>query len=127
MNNSENYSERGAKIILASHAGFCFGVRRAVETAAAAAPAITLGPIIHNPQMVAELERDGLVYSQRTAGRFVTEDRAMIEQTKKALAECHIKQFLESMDQLGFQRDEVISLLRQETGKEGITDGSSGM
>ena len=34
----------------------------------------------------AELERDGLVYSQRTAGRFVTEDRAMIEQTKKALA-----------------------------------------
>ena len=35
----------------------------------------------------AELERDGLVYSQRTAGRFVTEDRAMIEQTKKALAE----------------------------------------
>ena len=74
-----------------------------------------------------ELERDGLVYSQRTAGRFVTEDRAMIEQTKKALAECHIKQFLEAMDQLGFQRDEVSSLLRQETGKEGITDGSSGM
>ena len=61
MNNSENHSERGAKIILASHAGFCFGVRRAVETAAAAAPAITLGPIIHNPQMVAELERDGVV------------------------------------------------------------------
>ena len=75
----------------------------------------------------AELERDGLVFSQRTAGRFVTEDRAMIEQTKKALAECHIKQFLESMDQLGFHRDAVISLLRQETGKEGITDGSSGM
>ena len=74
----------------------------------------------------AELERDGLVYSQRTAGRFVTEDRAMIEQTKKGLAECHIKQFLEPMDQLGFKREEVISLLRQETGKEGITDGSSG-
>ena len=36
-------------------------MRRAVETAAAAAPAITLGPIIHNPQMVAELERDGVV------------------------------------------------------------------
>ena len=52
----------------------------------------------------AERERDGQMYSQRTAGRFVTEDRAMIEQTKKGLAECHIKQFLESMDQLGFQR-----------------------
>ena len=61
MNNSEKHSERGAGVILASHAGFCFGVRRAVETAACAAPAITLGPIIHNPQMVAALERDGVI------------------------------------------------------------------
>ena len=61
MNNSEKHSERGAGVMLASHAGFCFGVRRAVETAASAAPAITLGPIIHNPQMVAELERDGVI------------------------------------------------------------------
>ena len=50
-----------AEIIVAKHAGFCFGVRRAVDTAAAAAPAYTLGPIIHNPQMVAELERSGVV------------------------------------------------------------------
>ena len=28
---------------------------------------------------LAELERDGLVYSQRTAGRFVTEDQIMID------------------------------------------------
>ncbi len=75
----------------------------------------------------AELERDGLVYSQRTAGRFVTEDRAMIEQTKKGLAECHIRQFLESMDQLGFCREEVIALLRQESGKEELGNGGSGM
>lgn len=47
-------------MILASHAGFCFGVRRAVETAQAAAPAITLGPIIHNPQVVRELEGLGV-------------------------------------------------------------------
>ena len=36
-----------------------------------------------------ELERDGLVYSQRTTGRFVTEDQAMREQTLEELArEC---------------------------------------
>ncbi len=35
-------------------------MRRAVDTAAAAAPAITLGPIIHNPQMVERLARDGV-------------------------------------------------------------------
>ena len=54
-----------AEIIVARHAGFCFGVRRAVDTAAAAAPAYTLGPIIHNPQMVAELQRGGVVLSAR--------------------------------------------------------------
>ena len=36
-------------------------MRRAVDTAAAAAPAVTLGPIIHNPQMVETLRRGGVV------------------------------------------------------------------
>ena len=47
-------------MILASHAGFCFGVRRAVEAAEKAAPAVTLGPIIHNPQVVSRLESLGV-------------------------------------------------------------------
>jgi len=47
-------------VILASHAGFCFGVRRAVEAAEKAAPAITLGPIIHNPQVVQRLKSLGI-------------------------------------------------------------------
>ena len=67
---------------------------------------------------MAELERDGLVYSQRTAGRFVTEDRAMIEQAKRGLAERHIKTFLEAMVRLGYRREEVADLLRQETAGE---------
>ncbi|MBQ6121360.1 MAG: 4-hydroxy-3-methylbut-2-enyl diphosphate reductase, partial [Clostridia bacterium] len=47
-------------MILANHAGFCFGVRRAVETAERSAPAMTLGPIIHNPQVVASLAEIGV-------------------------------------------------------------------
>ncbi|MCQ2437681.1 MAG: 4-hydroxy-3-methylbut-2-enyl diphosphate reductase, partial [Clostridia bacterium] len=47
-------------VILADHAGFCFGVRRAVETAEKAAPALTLGPIIHNPQVVERLRGLGI-------------------------------------------------------------------
>ena len=74
-----------------------------------------------------ELERDGLVYSQRTAGRFVTEDKAMIEAAKRGLAESHIKQFFKAMIHLGYQREEILALLRQETMEEGSTDGSSGM
>lgn len=73
-----------------------------------------------------ELERDGLVYSQRTTGRFVTEDRDMIDAAKRSLAEQHIKTFLETMTRLGYQREEIVALLRQET-KEGENHGSSGV
>ena len=73
-----------------------------------------------------ELERDGLVYSQRTAGRFVTEDREMIEAAKRDLAERHIQTFLATMLRLGYRREEIVSLLRQET-EEGENYGSSGM
>lgn len=66
-----------------------------------------------------ELERDGLVYSQRTAGRFVTEDINMIDTAKRGLAERHIKTFLDSMLQLGYRREDIVTLLRQEEEKEG--------
>ena len=67
---------------------------------------------------LAELERDGLVYSQRTAGRFVTEDNTMINQAKRSLAEWHVKTFLEAMLRLGFQKDEIIDLISKELGEE---------
>lgn len=67
---------------------------------------------------MAELERDGLVYSQRTAGRFVTEDRAMIESAKHTLAKNQIQSFLSGMQRLGYGREEILELLRQETKEE---------
>ncbi len=48
------------KTVVAKHAGFCFGVRRAVETAEECAPAVTLGPVIHNPHVVDALSRMGV-------------------------------------------------------------------
>ena len=45
-------------ILVAEHAGFCFGVRRAVDLAQASSPARTLGPIIHNQQVVEQLRRE---------------------------------------------------------------------
>lgn len=76
---------------------------------------------------LAELERDGLVYSQRTAGRFVTEDNTMINTAKRSLAQRHVKTFLESMLQLGFQRDEIIHLIEQELGEEEANHAGTGM
>ena len=65
-----------------------------------------------------ELERDGLVYSQRTTGRFVTEDQTMIEAAKRGLAERRIQAFVAAMYQLGYQKEEILALLQQETMKE---------
>ena len=52
------------KVILAKSAGFCFGVRRAVElaqkVAASGQPYVMLGPVIHNDHVIAELERKGV-------------------------------------------------------------------
>lgn len=74
-----------------------------------------------------ELERDGLVYSQRTAGRFVTEDQAVIRAAKRDLAQRHIHVFLAAMLRLGYRREEIISLLEQEYQEEGTNHGGSGV
>lgn len=74
-----------------------------------------------------ELERDGLVYSQRTAGRFVTEDQTMIDHVKRSLAQRHIQAFWEAMTHLGYDREEVLALMRQEVSEEENDNGSSGM
>ena len=74
-----------------------------------------------------ELERDGLVYSQRTAGRFVTEDTAMIGAAKRDLAESHIRNFLQAMGHLGYRREEIVTLLRQEAAEEGEEHARIGM
>nr|WP_326166646.1 GntR family transcriptional regulator [uncultured Oscillibacter sp.] len=74
---------------------------------------------------LAELERDGLVYSQRTAGRFVTEDDTMIDAAKRSLAGRHVKTFLEAMLRLGFQREEIIDLIGQGSGEEGTDDAGA--
>ena len=60
-----------------------------------------------------ELEREGLVHSLRTAGRFVTEETAVIESVKKALAGEQLEGFLSSMQKLGYSREDIIALLRE--------------
>ena len=55
----------GVKIELAESAGFCFGVRRAVDSVYRLAgepgrKVCTLGPIIHNEQVVRDLEKKGV-------------------------------------------------------------------
>lgn len=60
---------------------------------------------------LSEFERSGLVYSQRTSGRFITEDTEMLTQMKKELATEHIQEFFQKMEQLGFSRAELLTLV----------------
>ncbi|MBE7009101.1 MAG: GntR family transcriptional regulator [Ruminococcaceae bacterium] len=75
-----------------------------------------------NPNTVqralSELERDGLVFSQRTAGRFVTEDAERIEQERQRLAEERAKSFLDAMEKLGYNRIQTVMLLEKMRGEE---------
>ena len=61
-----------------------------------------------------ELEREGLVFSQRTAGRFVTEDITVIDEIKKKLAKGQIESFLKAMKELGYDREDIIDLLKED-------------
>lgn len=62
---------------------------------------------------LSELERTGLVYSQRTSGRYITEDKAMITDLKSKLAKDMVTQFLDNMQKLGIPEEEVISLISE--------------
>ena len=63
-----------------------------------------------------ELEREGLVFSQRSSGRFVTEDMEVIMEAKKAMARQYILGFMENMEKLGYTPQEIVNLIKE--GKE---------
>lgn len=58
-----------------------------------------------------ELERTGLVFSQRTSGRFITEDIKMINDIRNGLAKEQIEKFLYNMDKIGYSKQETIELI----------------
>lgn len=58
----------------------------------------------------AELERSGLIITQRTNGRTVTEETELIQSIKSVLAKEHIEDFFSKMKELGYTRREVIAL-----------------
>ena len=67
---------------------------------------------------LSELERNGLVYSQRTSGRFITDDEELLKNMKMQLATEHIRQFFEQMHQLGFSDDETLQMIQETLRRE---------
>lgn len=60
---------------------------------------------------LSELERAKLIYTNRTSGKFITEDDSMIAVMKQSLAEEEVRKFLDGMKKLGFTKQETLDIL----------------
>ena len=60
----------------------------------------------------AELEHSGLIITQRTNGRIVTEDTELIGEIRGQLAQSHIDAFYDNMKQLGYTREQIMEQLQ---------------
>ena len=54
-----------------------------------------------------ELERDRLLYSIRTSGRFVTEDRELLKTLRLNLSSAFIRELYDRLEQLGMTDEEI--------------------
>ena len=59
----------------------------------------------------AQLEQEGLSYTQRTSGRYVTEDEGRILQMKEDLAKELTESYFIAMEQLGYSRIQAVKLI----------------
>ena len=68
---------------------------------------------------LAQLETEGLVRTERTAGRYVTEDTALIEQLRAEAARNLTAEFLEKMRGIGYDPAQAAALLEHWKEQEG--------
>lgn len=62
---------------------------------------------------LAELEREGFVYSKRTSGRFVTDNKELIENERKNLVKDNVKKTLDTLINLGYTNEEILNLVEE--------------
>ena len=85
-----------------------------------------------NPNTVqrafSELEREGLIYTQRATGKYVTENADEIKSARQALAKTQVAEFLSNMQSLGYSVGDVIVLLQSfNESEEESSHADSGM
>ena len=62
---------------------------------------------------MAELEAEGLLITNRTAGRTVTTDIELLAATKERLAETNIETYLQEMKAIGYSPQEAIEIMNK--------------
>ena len=68
-----------------------------------------------------ELEDEKLIYTERTNGKYVTEDEKLIEKIKKQLAQEKVDNYLNSMKKIGISYELAIKYLQELGGQNGIS------
>ena len=66
---------------------------------------------------LAELEEEGLIYTERTNGKFVTDNKELIENIKNKLAEEKVNNYLNDMQNIGIDYKEALKYLQELGGK----------
>ena len=70
---------------------------------------------------LAELEDEKLIYTERTNGKYVTEDEKLIEKVKKKLAQEKVNNYLNSMKSIGINYELAIQYWQELGGQNGIS------
>lgn len=60
-----------------------------------------------------ELERQGVIYTQRGIGSFVTEEEAVICALKQEMSAGLIDRFITGMEGIGYQKSEIVEVIRK--------------
>ncbi len=68
-----------------------------------------------------ELENENLIYTERTNGKYVTEDEKQIEKVKKQLAQEQVNNYLNSMKNIGISYELAVKYLQELGGQNGIS------
>ena len=68
-----------------------------------------------------ELEDEKLIYTERTNGKYVTEDEKLIEKIKKQLAQEKVNNYLNSMKNIGISYELAVKSLQELGGQNGIS------
>lgn len=68
-------------------------------------------------RVYAELENEGLIFTKRGLGKYVTEDFSVVKKLKRESAEEVLNTFLRTMKELGMSKEEVMELVNNKYEK----------
>ena len=67
---------------------------------------------------LSELEREGLLITERTAGRRITGDHSMLEAMRSELALAHLKKLRSELTSLGFEPEKQLAFIQKAWDKD---------